>query len=348
MEFLADRMRKRICMSALLVGGLLGVAGCAIPEPGMPTVSMGVAAADKPAGQAAPAVRETPAAPASAGDSFVTRKVRQLEAEAAALAEMLDGLEQAHAALRDGARGRIAGYQARVGGIEARLKIGTTRANPRLRAEWGAAQSMLAALDRDVEGWDMLRTRAAEADARAAFLNDAVLTAFELSGAVEEDHRDLRVVGDRAAHMTVTVTRLLDDVSSGSERQGRLVSAERRALALLAEAIDAGSLESGAAGAPWSAPPETDRPLAVIRFDTPTVAYEEALGAAVEQVLARRPDAALEVVGISPGGGMAAAADYADKVRRSLRRMGVAASRVTIATRIDSAANVEEVRLYVR
>ncbi len=338
-------------MSALLLGGLLGVTGCANPNAGLPPGSTRVAVAEKPAPQvvqAAPVVREAPAAPATGGDSFVTRKVRQLEAEADALSDMLDGLEKIHTALRDGARRRIEGYHARVGAIEARLKIGTTRANPRLRAEWNAAQSMLSELDRDVGGWDVLRTRAAEAEARAAFLNDAVLTAFELSGAVEEDHRDLHVIGDRAAHMTVTITRLLDDVSSSSERQSRLVSSERRELALLAEAIDAGSLGNGVASGPYSTRTEADRPLAVIRFDSPNVAYEEALGAAVEQVLARRPGAALEVVGISPGGSMAAAADYADKVHRSLRRMGVAASRVRIATRIDSGASVEEVRLYVR
>ena len=207
---------------------------------------------------------------------------------------------------------------------------------------------MLAALDRDVGAWDVLRTRAAEADSRAAFLNDSVLNAFELSGAVEEDHQALHAIGDRAAHMTVTVTRLLDEVSAASERQGRLVTAERRELALLAEAIDAGSLEDGAASGPYSARAAEERPLAVVRFDDPNVAFEEALSAAVQQVLDRRPGTTFEVVGVSPGGSMAAAADYADKVHRSLRRMGVAASRLRIATRADSGLNAEEVRLYVR
>ena len=86
----------------------------------------------------------------------------------------------------------------------------------------------------------------------------------------------------------------------------------------------------------------------MVRFDDPNVAFEEALSAAVQQVLDRRPGTTFEVVGVSPGGSMAAAADYADKVHRSLRRMGVAASRLRIATRADSDLNVEEVRLYVR
>ena len=345
-------MRKRASASALLLGGLLGVAACVNPDAGLPPGSTRVTA------PAAPVVREAPApapqqtaaapAPRQGGESFVVSKVRQLAGEADALAKVIDGLEKAHAGLRDGARKRAAGYHQRVGAIEARLKIGTTRANPRLRADWNTAQSMLAAMDRDVGAWDVLRTRAAEADSRAAFLNDSVLNAFELSGAVEEDHRALRVVGDQAAHMTVTVTRLLDDVSAFSERQSRLVASERRELALLAEAIDAGSLEDGVASGPYSARAAEERPLAVIRFDDPNIAYEEALSAAVQQVLDRRPGTTFEIVGISPGGSMAAAADYADKVHRSLRRMGVAASRLRIATRLDGDANVEEVRLYVR
>ncbi len=280
--------------------------------------------------------------------SFVARKVRQLAGEAEALATVIDGLEKAHANLRGGARQRAEGYHERVGSIEARLKIGTTRANPRLRAQWNEAQSMLAALDRDVGAWDVLRTRVAETDSRAAFLNDSVLNAFELSGAVEEDHQQLHAIGDRAAHMTVTVTRLLDEVAAASQRQGRLVTAERRELALLAEAIDAGSLEDGVASGPYSTRAAEERPLAVVRFDDPNVAYQEALSAAVQQVLDRRPGTTFEVVGVSPGGSMAAAADYADKIHRSLRRMGVAASRLRIATRVDGDAHVEEVRLYVR
>ena len=346
-------MRKRTGASALLLGGLLGIAGCVNPDAGLPPGSTRIAAPP------APAVREAPAAPAAAqtaaapaprqgGESFVVSKVRQLAGEADALAKAIDGLESAHTGLRDGARQRAAGYHERVGAIEARLKIGTTRANPRLRAEWNVAQSMLAALDRDVGAWDVLRTRAAEADSRAAFLNDSVLNAFELSGAVEEDHEALHAIGDRAAHMTVAVTRLLDEVSAASERQGRLVTAERRELALLAEAIDAGSLEDGVASGPYAARAAEERPLAVVRFDDPNVAFEEALSAAVQQVLDRRPGTTFEVVGVSPGGSMAAAADYADKVHRSLRRMGVAASRLRIATRADSDLNVEEVRLYVR
>ena len=344
-------MRKRISASALLLGGLLGVAGCVNPETGLPPGSTRLQAPAAPAVREAPApapaVREAAAAPQD-GDSFVVRKVRQLGGEAESLAGVLQGLEKAHADLRDGARQRAGSYHERVGAIEARLKIGTTRANPRLRAEWNVAQSMLAALGGDVGAWDVLRTRAAEADARAAFLNDAVLNAFELSGAVEEDHRELHAIGDGAAHMTVSVTRLLDEVSAASERQSRLVAVERRELALLAEAIDAGSLEDGVASGPYSTRAAEERPLAVVRFDDPNVAYEEALSAAVQQVLDRRPGSTFEVVGVSPGGSMAAAADYADKIHRSLRRMGVAASRLRIATRADSDANVEEVRLYVR
>ena len=132
-------MRKRTSARALLLGGLLGMAACVDPDTGLPPGSTRVAAPPAPAAvreAPAPAARQAAAAPApqQGGESFVVSKVRQLAGEADALAKVIDGLEKAHADLRSGARQRAAGYHRRVGAIEARLKIGTTRANPRLRA----------------------------------------------------------------------------------------------------------------------------------------------------------------------------------------------------------------------
>ena len=353
LSHMRGQMQQRIGVGVLLVGGLLGLGGCADYEIGRlvglerqtreapPPAETATAAADAPA--------STATLPASSEGGFVSRKVAELENEAATLADVLEGLQQRHDSLRDGGRAREEGYHARVGAIEAWLKRGTTRGNPELVAEWNVAQNMLAGLDRDVGEWAALRREAAEADARAAFLGDALRNAFDLSGALESDHEALDAIGERVAHTAVAVGRLLNEAAASAERQGRLVAGERGQLDLLAEAIEAGSLDNGSRPeAARTMSEDSNGPLAVIRFDRPDVAYEQALSAAVEQALDRRPDLVFEIVGVAPGDDIARAADYADRVRSSLRRMGVPTARLRVATRFDRAAEVEEVRLYLR
>src|SRR3546814_7344673 len=92
----------------------------------------------------------------------------------------------------------------------------------------------------------------------------------------------------------------------------------------------------------------SERPLVVIRFDRPNVAYEQPLYTAVSQALDRRPDAMFEVVAVSAGHGASASARRsADRVMRTFADMGMPRDRVRLTTSAGS-AGVAEVHVYVR
>ena len=90
------------------------------------------------------------------------------------------------------------------------------------------------------------------------------------------------------------------------------------------------------------------RPLVVIRFDKPDVAYEPALYQALSRALERRPDATFDLVAVSPDeAGQAVARREGETVFRSMTSMGLPAERVAMAAMSNSAVTTPEVHIYV-
>ncbi|HEU4825012.1 MAG TPA: hypothetical protein VFS85_00950, partial [Dongiaceae bacterium] len=108
----------------------------------------------------------------------------------------------------------------------------------------------------------------------------------------------------------------------------------------------------GAAGAGLAG----GRPFVVIRFDNPSVDYEQQLHEAVNAAHARRPDVAFDLVAAAPAGATPEEAAQnaetarvdADKVMRSLLGMGVRGDRISLSQVADPSLQNNEVRLYVR
>jgi hypothetical protein len=98
------------------------------------------------------------------------------------------------------------------------------------------------------------------------------------------------------------------------------------------------------------------RPLVKIRFDRPDVSYEQPVYMAVNEALARYPNARFELVAVHPGTGNAAqvaiestrARRNAERVLRSLTQMGLSTDRVDISYAPSQEATTSEVHLYVR
>jgi hypothetical protein len=79
------------------------------------------------------------------------------------------------------------------------------------------------------------------------------------------------------------------------------------------------------------------------------VDYQQALYAAVNRALERRPQAVFDLVAVAPPRGSAAQARRnAENVMRSLSNMGLPASRVSMSAMSSAEAQTSEVHLYVR
>lgn len=265
-------------------------------------------------------------------------------------------------------------YHGTVAAINARLQVGTTPGNPILNQQWNAAQGELDRISEDVLKMTRLANEVTSSSALAAYLLESVRAARQLSGAVDEDHRQLRILEDETNRTVVLIERLLTELSDDVNRQQAYVSAERQNLNTLAVAIKNGqlygaSLAGGRGGAlnvgmadspvPMAAPRAqvmSDAPLVTIRFDKANVNYEGALYAAVKGALDRRPGATFDVVAISPSGttpgaqalGSSAARRNAESVVRSLTNMGLPSSRIRVSQNSSPSASSGEVQVFVR
>jgi hypothetical protein len=299
--------------------------------------------------------------------TFVGQKVMSLRNDLQQLQSSLANQNDQLQMLRDQTVKDSQAYHGTVAAIEARLQLGTTPGNPVLTQQWNAAEGSLDNINEDVLKMTRLSADVASTSSLAAYLLDSVRSARTLSGAVDEDHRQLRALEDETNGTMVLIERLLTELATDSQRQQQYLANARNNLATLAVAIKNGqyygsSLAGGKAtggttpSAGAGASPPVDRPLVVIRFDRPHVAYEDALYTAVKGALDRRPNAVFDVMAVTPSSGSPGTAALSENsarrnaqaVIRSLSQMGLPSERVRLTNASSPDASNGEVRVFVR
>lgn len=314
--------------------------------------------------------------PGRATGTFVGQKVNTYRNELGQLQSTIRGRNGSLQDLRNQTARDSIGYHENVGSVNARLQLGTTPGNPVLVEKWKAAENQLNLINADIVRMNQLATDVAADSSMAAYLLDSVRAAYNLQGAVEEDHRQLRIMEDETNQTVVLIERLLTELSTDITRQQQYVANEKSNLNTLAVAIQNGQLYGTSlankirAGAPQvaSTSPSSlsgaggardiagQRPLVVIRFDKPSVAYDQALYQAVGKALERKPSATFDLVAVTPTAGPPgqtaitanAARRNAESVLRSLNNMGLPADRVRMSAMNSGSATTSEVHIYVR
>jgi len=356
-------------ISAVMMATAVLLGGCSFTNDAL-LPSLGIGGSTSSAAPATPAAGPQTAniAPGSATGTFVGQKVVELRAELNRLQTAVAVEKEGLQLLESTAAQNAQVYHATVADISTKLQIGTTPGNPILTQQWDVAQSQLQAVSNDLDKMNILANEAAGNVAFANYLMDAIHAAYGISGAVDEDHRQLRDIEQQTAQATQQLQPLLGQLSGDIARQNAFLIAERGNLAAMALAISSGQGVGPAfAGRGGYVPPvgpsampgtgiASGRPLVTIRFDQPNVAYETPLYQAVKAALDRRPNAGFDVVAIPAGASTAAqqasnagrARSYAQNVMRSLAAMGLPADRVSIRPVTGLTAPTDEVRLYIR
>jgi len=285
-----------------------------------------------------------------------------------ALRNQVMGLQQKLAAnyahlteLRNAGAGAAGAYQEAKAHITTRLQVGTTRGNPELVAQWNVAQSQLDALSANVNALNTLGTDITNDSSSAHFALDQIGATFSVSGAVDEDHRQLQLLEDQTSQTIVMIDRLLKETSDAIQRQTAYLANERANLTTLAGAIKTGDFYGGGVSSPLgggAAVPSAfvGAPLVVVKFDRPNVDYQQVLYAALNQALQNRPGANFQVVVVFSTRGTAASVQiaqftarrHAQDVMRTMTDMGVPATRLNVASTTDPNATASEVRVFVR
>ena len=320
---------------------------------------------------------QTAVTPGGATGTYVGQKVHQVRSELSGLrtnlAQRNGGLQQ----LRGTTVSNAQQYHGVIAAIQARLQVGTTPGNPILVNQWQTAQLQLNNVSNDVGNMNALASQVAGDSAMAAYILESTRAAYSLSGAIDEDHRQLTILEDEVNRTVVMVDRLLNELSEDISRQSSYLATERRNLTILSVAIKNGelygpsltnrafaspSIASQLAGAGQTAalaspaPAAGRRPLVIIRFDRPNVDYAQALYTAVREALDRRPNAIFDLVAIASTQGNTADAarntnaskKNTEGVLRSLRDMGLPADRINLKASQSATAASNEVHIYVR
>jgi hypothetical protein len=326
-------------------------------------ISSAYAASNQPSIPKATVTKEAVAAAAAPSTSFgvtaVGQKAAQFRSDFEKLKTNTETRSSQLATIRAQTIGNVESYHALVGGIRSRLQMGSTPGNPELLAQWNQAQTQLTQIDSDVQTLNKLSSLVSADAAASSYLLDSIRASYSLSGALEEDHLALRTLEDEVNQNAIVIDRALTGLNDEINRQQQYVMSERTSLAALAADINAGQsygLVAHRATAPHDVgaitPMTTSagerRPLVVIRFDKPDVAYEPALYQALSRALERRPDAVFDLVAVSPTGGNAASAKQrADAVLKSMTGMGLPQDRVSESAMASASAKTSEVHIYV-
>ena len=380
-------LRSGLLLACVLTAGL-GLTACAdidnmfedgssdvsASDAPMPATADGAAAIPAPSanllpppaggGGIAPVATITPVTIESGPDTGtqVNKTIQTLRSQVAGLESKLGANAQRLADLRNNGASAATAYQESKARITARLQIGTTKGNPELVSEWNSAQTSLDTVSANINQLSALGTDVTTDSSTAHFALDQISATFNVSGAVDEDHRQLQLLEDETNQTIVLIDRLLKEVSDNVQRQTAYVGNERSNLSILSNSIKSGELYGGAPGLTAAAASNnlqfasSGTPLVVVRFDRPNVDYQQVLYAALNQALQSRPNANFQVVAVSPTRGNAASVQmaqttarrHAQDVMRSMTDMGVPASRLNVASSTDPSAASSEVRVFIR
>lgn len=313
--------------------------------------------------------RVRPVTPGPSTGTEVGRKVQGLRED---VAKLQTAIAQENGTLQ-GIRNQVLQtsqrYHATVGTISAKLQTGTTPGNPELVQKFNSALVDLDQVSSQLTKLNELGTQVAGSATQAAYLQETIQATYSLSGAVDEDHRQLNVLGDDLSRTSALIDRLQNDVAQDISTQANYVADERRNLNALGQGVKTGhSVGTGFSGfSSLSAPAATGtrlsssaefggrgRPLVVIRFDRRNVDYQQTLHSVVNRVLERDPGAAFDLVAVMPAkdAGQPSVATQARRnaegVMRSLTGMGLPPSRLTLSATSSPDAQANEVRVYVR
>ncbi len=378
-----------------LAGSLVFLSACAFTEDTLwPSLT-----GESPTAAGAPAAKAQPPAPAGGGQSvivaqmppplgntnfqpsgvtpgqptgtFVGQKVTELRGEL----KRLQAAISTHNGQLQTLRGKIVAnsqrYHGTIAAVNARLQVGTTPGNPILVRQFNSAQADLDRIAADITEMNALASRVTNDSTMSSYLSESARASFAVSGAVDEDHRQLAILEDEVNRTDVLISRLLKEVSDDVRRQTNYVATERSNLNIVSAAIRSGEIFGGSLvhkalasairgqnGNIAARPMDTvgKRPLVVIRFDRAKVPYQQALYNAVSRVLERRPAAVFDLVAVAPASGGAArvalnsnkARRHAEEVLRALIEMGLPVARVAVSAKTMAAAKTNEVHVYLR
>ena len=298
--------------------------------------------------------------------TFVGGKITQFRSDLTSIQNAISSHNNDYLRFKDLVDEQTSVYQGLSSAIRSRLQIGTTPGNPILVGQWNDAQRALEDIQNNVNNLQIVNNRVTADAALIDHLKNAIDSSFFISGAIDEDHNQLKVLKDDVQRTAVLYDRLMNELESKISREIQVLNDERQYMKNLAEDVEVGKFGISVSPPPTQkqsstassdstklkvAPLNYDNAILIIRFDDNSFDYSSALFESVSAALEQMPSAGFEVVAVSPTGG----ASFADRARNKasevfnkIIEMGVPSERISLTSSNSASAQAEEVHIYLK
>lgn len=300
--------------------------------------------------------------------TFVGQKVIGFRSELTQLQDSIRKYNDELQRIRTSVINNALQYHKVVGAIEAKLQVGTTPGNPQMYAMLQNAQNNLQIMNANTNALNQLAAKVNSDAAMTTYLLDSIKAAYSVSGAVDEDHRQLRILENETNQTAILFNSLSAELNNDILRQQQYVETAHNNIVDLNSAIKVGNYNgAGFYGmtASSSAPAllttssaakkstgYSSSPLFVAKFNKPDVRFQDGLKQAVSHAVQKKPNVMFEVVAVSPARGSQLSKNNAQNnaglVFQEMVKMGVGADKISLAARTSENATASEVHVYVK
>ena len=295
--------------------------------------------------------------------TFVGGKINQFRGDLASIQTAISSHNNDYLRFKDLVEEQTTVYQGLSSAIRSRLQIGTTPGNPILVGQWNDAQRALEDIQNNVNNLQIVNNRVTADFALIGHLQKAISSSFFISGAIDEDHNQLKVLRDDVERTKVLYDRLMNELESRISREINILNDERQYMKNLAVDVEIGRFGNTVSSPPSSgngansgqsskSPPiNYDNALVILKFDDSNLDYSAGLFETISSALKQNPSARFEIVAVSPTGGASFATkarDRAAEVLKQIVEMGVPGERLSLTSSNSSTAQAEEVHVYIK
>ena len=296
--------------------------------------------------------------------TFVGQKVMTFRGELSQLQNSIRANNAELQKIRSSIINNALAYHNTVAEIETKLQVGTTPGNPHMFEKLAKAENNIQVMNTNSAALNQLSAKISADTANTDYLVEAIRSAYSISGAVDEDHRQLRILENEAGQTSILMHSLLNEINSDINRQQQYVKTANSNIANLSSAIRVGSF--GVNNAPISKSPlmtpmasnmnqnvaETpsfagDKPLFAVRFANKDVNYKDGLKKAVANAVAKKKNVVFDVVAVNSLQS-SSANEYASKIFQEVIGLGITADRVNISSKVDALADYPSVMIFVK
>ena len=270
-------------------------------------------------------------------------------------------------------------YHNTTAAMEAKLQVGTTPGNPIMYQMLQKTQNNVVIMDENANTLNKIYNQAVSDMSVVNNLQDSIRATYGVSGAIDEDHTQLRTLENETSQTAILINSLLSEVGNDYSRQLEYTSTARHYLASLDNAIKVGSyginnpqlssapVQRSYISAPRpqqsNTPSRTNtkpqsvatnvngKPLFVAKFNRENVNYKDSLNRTIKAAQSKNTGFRYEVVAVTPvnpsNSVRELAQNQAAAIFEEINKAGVSPDKIDLLSKASEHATGAEVQIFV-